>query len=341
MSSAPAEDYRDAVADPRSAGRILHVSDLTVEYVMDRGAIVAVDCVSFDLDPGEFIGIVGESGCGKSTLLFGIAQLLSPPARVTGGSVIFNGRSIVGLTDAQLAAVRWKNMSVVMQSAMNALNPVTSIAAQFKDVLRAHGMTAAAEIADRSAEVLRMVGIDPTHLASYPHQLSGGMRQRAMIAMALLFTPDLVIMDEPTSALDVVAQRSLMVQIKELQHELGFAVIFVTHDMSLVSHFSDRLMVMYAGQIAEFGETRRVFDTPLHPYSIGLLDAFPSIKGPRVPLTGIPGSPPDLARLPEGCRFAPRCPKVMARCLASQPDLYQVDDTLVRCFLHSGEAGHD
>jgi peptide/nickel transport system ATP-binding protein len=329
------------VADPRAAGRILHVSDLTVEYVMDRGAIVAVDSVSFDLDPGEFIGIVGESGCGKSTLLFGIAQLLSPPARVTGGSVIFNGRSIVGLTDDQLAAVRWKNMSVVMQSAMNALNPVTSIAAQFKDVLRAHGMTAAGEIASRSAEVLRMVGIDPTHLASYPHQLSGGMRQRAMIAMALLFTPDLVIMDEPTSALDVVAQRSLMVQIKELQHELGFAVIFVTHDMSLVSHFSDRLMVMYAGQIAEFGETRRVFDAPLHPYSIGLLDAFPSIRGPRVPLTGIPGSPPDLARLPEGCRFAPRCPKVMARCLASQPDLYQVDGTAVRCFLHSGEASHD
>ncbi len=341
MSSAPAEDYRDAAADPRSAGRILHVSDLSVEYVMDRGAIVAVDSVSFDLDPGEFIGIVGESGCGKSTLLFGIAQLLSPPARITGGSVIFNGRSIVGLTDDQLAAVRWKNMSVVMQSAMNALNPVTSIGAQFKDVLRAHGMTAADEIASRSAEVLRMVGIDPTHLTSYPHQLSGGMRQRSMIAMALLFTPDLVIMDEPTSALDVVAQRSLMVQIKELQHELGFAVIFVTHDMSLVSHFSDRLMVMYAGQIAEFGETRRVFDAPLHPYSIGLLDAFPSIKGPRVPLTGIPGSPPDLARPPEGCRFAPRCPKVMARCRASQPDLYQVDGTAVRCFLHSGEAGHD
>ena len=341
MSSAPAEDYRDSAADPRSAGRILRVSDLSVEYVMDRGAIVAVDSVSFDLDPGEFIGIVGESGCGKSTLLFGIAQLLSPPARITGGSVIFNGRSIVGLTDDQLAAVRWKNMSVVMQSAMNALNPVTSIGAQFKDVLRAHGMTAADEIASRSAEVLRMVGIDPTHLTSYPHQLSGGMRQRSMIAMALLFTPDLVIMDEPTSALDVVAQRSLMVQIKELQHELGFAVIFVTHDMSLVSHFSDRLMVMYAGQIAEFGETRRVFDAPLHPYSIGLLDAFPSIKGPRVPLTGIPGSPPDLARPPEGCRFAPRCPKAMARCRASQPDLYQVDGTAVRCFLHSGEAGHD
>jgi len=223
-----------------------------------------------------------------------------------------------------------------MQSAMNALNPVKSIEAQFRDAMRAHGVTARADVADRSAEVLTMVGIDPAHLKSYPHQLSGGMRQRSMIAMAMLLTPDLVIMDEPTSALDVVAQRSLMVQIKQLQQELGFAVIFVTHDMSLVSHFSDRLMVMYAGQVAELGPTRHVFDSPLHPYSVGLLDAFPSIRGPRVPLTGIPGSPPDLARPPAGCRFAPRCPKVMSRCEQEPPELYSVDGISVRCFLHDG-----
>jgi peptide/nickel transport system ATP-binding protein len=186
--------------------------------------------------------------------------------------------------------------------------------------------------------VLTMVGIDPQHLRSYPHQLSGGMRQRAMIAMALLFTPDLVIMDEPTSALDVVAQRSLMVQIKELQQQLGFAVVFVTHDMSLVSHFSDRLMVMYAGQIAELGATRQVFDTPLHPYSMGLLDAFPSIRGPKVPLTGIPGSPPNLANPPDGCRFAPRCPKVMDRCRSTEVPLYYIDGVQVRCLLHDGGA---
>src|SRR5215467_9785768 len=164
--------------------------------------------------------------------------------------------------------------------------------------MQAHGKFTGQEIAARSAEVLKMVGIDPVHLHSYPHQLSGGMRQRSMIAMAMLFTPELVIMDEPTSALDVVAQRSLMVQIKELQAELGFAVIFVTHDMSLVSHFSDHLMVMYAGQVAELGPTRRVFDSPLHPYSVGLMEAFPSIRGPKRPLTGIPGRPPDLARPP-------------------------------------------
>jgi peptide/nickel transport system ATP-binding protein len=318
---------------------MLTVSDLSVAYIMDRGAVAAVDRVNFELYPGEFLGIVGESGCGKSTLLFAIAQLLNPPATVTGGTVVFKGVNMIGMTDKQLMAVRWRDLSVVMQSAMNALNPVKSIGSQFKDAMRAHGVTSADEIAGRSAEVLRMVGIDPVHLKSYPHQLSGGMRQRSMIAMALLFTPDLVIMDEPTSALDVVAQRSLMVQIKKLQAELGFAVIFVTHDMSLVSHFSDRLMVMYAGQVAEWGATRQVFDNPRHPYSAGLLEAFPSIRGARVPLTGIPGSPPDLSRPQHGCWFAPRCPKVMPVCTEVNPELYLVHDVQVRCLLYGGPAG--
>ena len=189
-----------------------------------------------------------------------------------------------------------------------------------------------------SAEVLRLVGIDPAHLDSYPHQLSGGMRQRAMIAMALLFTPQLVLMDEPTSALDVVAQRALMRQIKELQEQLGFAVIFVTHDMSVVSHYSDRVMVMYAGQTAEVGATRRMFAKPLHPYTRGLMDAFPSIRGARRALTGIPGSPPDLAHPPSGCRFMPRCPDAMPECVTRSPEMYQVDGAEVRCFLYEGPA---
>jgi len=340
--SSPGDEPGGAVTAARTAGAVLTVRDLSVEYLMEGGTVRAVDGVSFDLSPGEFLGVVGESGCGKSTLLFAIAQLLVPPAEITGGSVVFRGESMVGLTDRQLAAIRWKDLSVVMQSAMNALNPVKTIAAQFKDAMRAHGVASKQEIADRSAEVLRMVGIDPVHLKSYPHQLSGGMRQRSMIAMALLLTPELVIMDEPTSALDVVAQRSLMVQIKELQEQLGFAVIFVTHDMSLVSHFSDRLMVMYAGRVDEFGPTRQVFDSPQHPYTIGLMEAFPSIRGPRVPLTGIPGSPPNLASPPPGCRFAPRCPKVMTRCREETPELYHVNGTLVRCFLHAdGGVDHD
>ena len=313
------------------AEQLLEVADLSVDYVLDRGTVRAVDDVSFTLDHGEFLGIVGESGCGKSTLLFAVAQLLAPPASVTAGSVTFQGHNLVGLTDKQLAAVRWRDMSVVMQSAMNALNPVKSIGAQFKDALEAHGKPTKQEVRERSAEVLRMVGIDPVHLKSYPHQLSGGMRQRSMIAMAMLFTPDLVIMDEPTSALDVVAQRSLMLQVKELQREFGFAVIFVTHDMSLVSHFSDRLMVMYAGQIDEFGRTRTVFDSPRHPYTRGLLEAFPSIRGPKTQLRGIPGNPPDLGSPPPGCRFNPRCPHAIDMCFSTEPGLFESDGSLVRC----------
>ena len=312
---------------------VLEVRDLSVAYAVGPGSVRAVDHVDLDVLRGEFVGIVGESGCGKSTLLFAIAQLLSPPAAITG-VVRFHGNDLVTMTAGELRTVRWRDFSVVMQSAMNALNPVLQVGAQFRDVLRAHGTSARDEIRARSEQVMALVGIDATHLRSYPHQLSGGMRQRIMIAMALLFSPDLVIMDEPTSALDVVAQRSLMVQIKDLQHQLGFAVIFVTHDMSLVSHFSDRTLVMYAGQVVEVGQTRTVFDSPAHPYSKGLLEAFPSIRGPRVQLTGIPGSPPDLARRFGGCRFAPRCPSAQPRCATDEPMLYDVDGVLARCLLH-------
>jgi peptide/nickel transport system ATP-binding protein len=311
---------------------VLEVSGLSVEYAARSGSpALAVDDVSFTVGEGEFLAIVGESGCGKSTLLFAIAQLLSDPARITAGKVTYRGSNLVAMTDRQLKAIRWQHLSVVMQSAMNALNPVKSVGAQFADAMRAHGTRSREQIADRSAEVLRMVGIDPAHLNSYPHQLSGGMRQRAMIAMALLFTPELVIMDEPTSALDVVAQRSLMVQIKELQAELGFAIVFVTHDMSLASHFSDRLLVMYAGQVAELGPTRQVFDHPRHPYSRGLMEAFPAIHGPKVTLAGIPGAPPDLSAQRTGCLFRARCSRALDECAAGVPELIEKDGTLVRC----------
>jgi peptide/nickel transport system ATP-binding protein len=319
-------------AERQPSERILEVRGLRVAYATDAGAVVAVDRVDLSLSRGEFLGIVGESGCGKSTLLYAIARLLSPPAAIIGGEVLFHGRDMVTLSEDELRNIRWRELSVVMQSAMNALNPVLTVGAQMADACSAHSDMSSAEITARSRDMLRLVSIDPIHLRSYPHQLSGGMRQRAMIAMALLFTPELVIMDEPTSALDVVAQRSLMVQIKELQKQLGFAVIFVTHDMSLVGHFSDRLMVMYAGQVVELGSTRQVFERPLHPYTGGLLEAFPSIHGPKVELPGIPGSPPDLARLPIGCRFSPRCPLAVERCGVSVPAQFDVDGDLVRCF---------
>jgi peptide/nickel transport system ATP-binding protein len=329
---APAVDPPPATG---AEGPVLKVEGLSVAYATDAGPVVAVDNVDFELARGEFLAIVGESGCGKSTLLYAIARLLgSPlPGEIIGGRVLFQGKDLVLLEERALRRVRWRDLSVVMQSAMNALNPVLTVAEQMRDACRAHSNMSKAEIEERSREVLRLVSIDPVHLHSYPHQLSGGMRQRAMIAMALLFTPDLVIMDEPTSALDVVAQRSLMVQIKELQERLGFAVIFVTHDMSLVSHFSDRLLVMYAGQVAELSKTRDLFDRPLHPYSQGLLEAFPSIRGPKVRLVGIPGSPPDLANPPTGCRFAPRCTHVQPRCTAAEVPLTSVNGSVVRCVL--------
>ena len=282
---------------------------------------------------------MGESGCGKSSLLFAIAQLLSPPAEIVSGSVRFLGQDMVTLADEDLRHLRWRSYSVVMQSAMNALNPVMTIGEQLRDATLAHEAMPGRMLRRRSEEVMRLVGIDPVHLQSYPHQLSGGMRQRAMIAMALLFTPQLVIMDEPTSALDVVAQRSLMIQIKALQREFGFAVLFVTHDMSLVSHFSDRLAVMYAGQLVELGGTRQVFKDSLHPYTVGLMQSFPSIIGERQVLQGIPGTPPDLARPPAGCRFHPRCPHVMPVCRVEESPVFTRSDDLVRCHLYANGHG--
>lgn len=318
---------------------VLVVEQLSVDYLGPHGGAKAIDKVSFELSRGEFLAVVGESGCGKSTLLFAVAQLLSPPAQVSGGTVVFRGRNMVAMTSKQLRMLRWSALSIVMQSAMNALNPVSSIGAQFRDAMRAHGERDDRAVRQRSAEVLQMVGIDPIHLGSYPHQLSGGMRQRAMIAMALLFSPELVLMDEPTSALDVVAQRSLMVQVKQLQAKLGFAMIFVTHDMSLVSHFSDRVIVMYAGQVVEAQATRALFGMPLHPYTQGLLDAFPSVHGPRVPLEGIGGSPPNLSDLSPGCHFSPRCKKALARCKEVEPTLYRVGAGDVRCLLYEDRPG--
>jgi oligopeptide/dipeptide ABC transporter ATP-binding protein len=329
-------DRKTTPAPIEKPENILEVRGLSVAYASDGGPVVAVDDVSFELRRGEFLGIVGESACGKSTLLYAIARLLGAPlaGEITSGQVMFKGRDMVTLAEKELRHVRWRDYSIVMQSAMNALNPVLTVEAQMRDACEAHSVMSKREIEERSREVLRLVSIDPVHLHSYPHQLSGGMRQRAMIAMALLFTPELIIMDEPTSALDVVGQRSLMAQIKQLQERLGFAVIFVTHDMSLVSHFSDRLLVMYAAQIAELGQTRRVFDKSLHPYTRGLLEAFPSISGPKTHLLGIPGMPPDLLHPPSGCRFSPRCPLATDRCRVVEPVLTEVDGELVRCLLY-------
>jgi len=332
----PGPDAEPGPGPAPPPGPLLEVRGLSVAYATEGAPVVAVDNVDLDVGRGEFLAIVGESGCGKSTLMLAISQLLVKPAGITAGSVLFRGREMAEMSGKQLRHVRWQEFSVVMQSAMNALNPVMTIGQQMRDACKAHSPMSKEEITERSVQVLRLVSIDPVHLDSYPHQLSGGMRQRCMIAMALLFTPDLVIMDEPTSALDVVAQRSLMRQIKELQGRLGFATMFVTHDISLVGQFSDRVLVMYAGQVAELGSTSSLLTTPRHPYARALLEAFPSVRGPKIPLTGIAGAPPDVAAPPPGCRFQPRCADAMPECSSVQPPLYDMGDSLVRCLLYSG-----
>jgi peptide/nickel transport system ATP-binding protein len=317
---------------------ILETRGLTVAYGQGEAAVEAVSDVGLEIGSGEFLAIVGESGCGKSTLCFAIAQLLPPAGRIVKGEVLFKGTNLVTLRARQLRHLRWRDYAVVMQSAMNALNPVLTIGEQFRDALAAHQSISRRDARDRAREALELVGVAKDHVDSYPHQLSGGMRQRAMVAMALLFAPDLLIMDEPTSALDVVAQVALMHEIKELQERIGFALVFVTHDMSLVSRFSDRIAVMYAGQLVELNSTQNLFEA-LHPYTVALLESFPSIENPKARLEGIPGNPPDLRAPIMGCRFSPRCRSVMQKCSLVQPELLPLSNAHVRCHLYADGDG--
>jgi oligopeptide/dipeptide ABC transporter ATP-binding protein len=298
----------------RFAGEpVLSIRDLSVVYRTMAGDVRAVDHVSMDLSPGEIVGLVGESGSGKSTLAYGATRLLRAPAVITGGSVLYQGRrmdtptDVLQLTAGQLAGLRWQEIAIVFQSAMNALNPVMNVHNQLTDVIRTHLQLPRAEATEKAAGLLDMVGIPRARLRSYPHELSGGMRQRIMIAMALATDPEVVIMDEPTTALDVVVQREILGQILELKERLGFAILFITHDLSLLLELADRIAVMYAGQLMEIGTATEIHHEPAHPYTKRLLHSFPALHGPRKELAGIPGTPPDLHSPPPGCPFLPRC----------------------------------
>jgi peptide/nickel transport system ATP-binding protein len=315
---------------------LLTVRGLCVDYGVGPGAVHAVIDADLTLRPGEVAGLAGESGSGKSTLAYGLTRLLRAPGVITGGSVLFEGTDILAASEAELRKIRWSEIAVVMQSAMHALNPVKRIGAQLTDVLRAHrpGMSAH-DRRDRAAELLGLVGITPDRLRAYPHELSGGMRQRVMIAMALALDPRVVIMDEPTTALDVVTQREILEELTALKDRLGFAVLFITHDLSLLIEIADSITIMYGGRVVERAESNALFRAPRHPYTLGLLGSFPPLHGPRRHMSGIPGSPPDLGHPPDGCRFNPRCGYVMDQCRTQLPPLAPPRDPsrLVACWL--------
>ncbi len=306
---------------PDPTDPVLDIGDLSVVYRTPAGDVRAVDHVNLALGAGEVIGLVGESGSGKSTLVYGACRLLRAPALVTSGSVTYRGRRVSRPADLlkmdsdELRRLRWREIAIVFQSAMNALNPVLRVRDQLLDVIHAHLKMPRDEAREKAASLLDLVGISRSRLRSYPHELSGGMRQRVMIAMALATDPEIVIMDEPTTALDVVVQRDILAQIVELKERLGFSILFITHDLSLLLELADRIAVMYAGQLLEVGTADEIHREPSHPYTMGLLNSFPSLRGPRRELAGIPGSPPDLHHPPPGCPFLPRCGYGTAACL--------------------------
>ncbi len=343
---------------------LLEVDNMCVDYLAGNGTVHAVRDVSFQIKRGEILGLAGESGSGKSTLAYAIARLLRPPAVITGGSVWYyprfhdlsdsageqqkldlvpqnsrGGIDVLKLTPAQLQAFRWRELSIVFQSAMNALNPVLTVGTQIIDVLAAHqpGRSLQAR-KKRASELLEIVGIAPERLNSYPHELSGGMRQRVVIAIALALHPELIIMDEPTTALDVVVQREILELISSLCKEMGTSLIFITHDLSLLLELADEVAVMYAGRIVERGSQESMLDHPRHPYTYGLMNSFPTLHGPRRRMTGIPGSPPDLRNIPAGCAFHERCPFAFPPCQAVTPALSVVvpewPDQLAACHLY-------
>ncbi len=304
---------------------LLTVEDLVVEYKLRDGYLRAVDGVSLTVEKGEYFGLVGESGSGKTTLARAILRLLPKNGAITNGKIVLNDKDITHWSEKQLRSVRWREMSFIPQSAMNALDPVARIDDQIIESIRAHESISKEEGQQRAAKLFDLVGLDPRRLRDYPHQFSGGMRQRVLIAMSLSLNPDLIVADEPTTALDVIVKDQILGQLENVQKKLHKSILLVTHDISVVAENCERTMVMYAGKIVEYAETGALLRRPYHPYTMGLKNAFPRIRGPHQELISIPGSPPNLVNAPKGCRFHPRCPFAQQQCMDEEPPILEVE----------------
>ncbi len=316
-----------------TAGPVLQVKDLTMHYQTRQGTVKAVDGISFELARGEVLGLVGESGCGKTSIAVTLMKLLPDNALILKGQVLLDGQDLMTMDDTTLRKYRWRRISMIFQAAMNSLNPVHRVGDQIVEAIEAHDMvTTMKEARETVDRLFRLVGLDPRLTDRYPHEFSGGMRQRAVIAMALACQPDVIVADEPTTALDVIVQDRILRQIKEIQTDLNMSMIYITHDIAVVAEVTDRIGVMYAGKLVELGSTADVFERPIHPYTKALLSVFPSIRGEKRPLTTLGGEPPNLVNPPTGCRFHPRCPYATAICQQEEPPVVVRDGHWAACW---------
>lgn len=317
---------------------MLEVRDLTMYYKTLRGQVKAVDKVSFDLEKGKALGLAGESGCGKSSMAITILRLLPSNGNILGGSVKMDGKELINLSEEDFRKeVRWKRMSMVFQGAMNALNPVHRIGDQITEAITAHENVSRQQANDRMLGLLDMVGINPKRHNEYPHEFSGGMKQRVVIAMALACNPDIIIADEPTTALDVMVQAQVLTAMEGLRRKMGLGMILITHDLAVIAQTCDDVAIMYGGKIVEYGSAKDIYLKPRHPYTMGLVKAFPNIAAEKQKVRSIPGAPPNLLAPPEGCRFNPRCPMATERCRTEEPLLIKsaVGEQKVACHRES------
>ena len=316
--------------------RVLEVQDLELHYFTRKGVVKAVDKLSFFLRKGETLGVVGESGCGKTTMGTALLNMPTPPGRIIGGRILLDGQDILKLSENEVRRrVRWETIAMVFQGAMNCLTPVYTIEKQMRETLQQHRTMEKAEAKERMKNYLNLVGLSDDVLRRYPHELSGGMKQRVVIATALFLEPKVIICDEPTTALDVVVQAQIINLLKDLKEQVGVSFIFITHDLSIEAEVSDRILVMYAGRIAEMGTNAQIYGPqgPAHPYTQRLLGATPRLHEEVAELAFIPGTPPDLVAPPEGCRFHPRCPVLLERCAHDDVPLREIEpDHMVACW---------